>query len=351
MSRTSALDIIDSDIKSELTHGKGLSREMARAIYKVTKKLRKNLNARWGHALQKSDRNLSWLIASKIQPVLKKIILIDGYPASSYLSALHIRSKPHEVQDAESIIKQLWPLAGPKGKIALNLLYGTLILLRARFSPKPKRVRKTGDAEYCNFCYRDHIPGSDTCHVHIGVKRMHGEYHQKKYQMIKKHLIETGDVKSGWSQYAVIKLKHLGVGLWCGKEDDIEWIKKVLMATDATTNRKNPLLAKYIADLSKKIQNPIECKYWPKALAGTMVRYVAYDLALMRTPSSKVASRLNNVWSSEPISTIAKQHRVSRQILHRQVAKWGAVIETLRADGLNDDTIKFVFRLEALPAS
>ncbi len=324
---------------------------MAYAIEKVTRKLRENLNSRWGHALHKSDANLSWLVASNIQPILEKIILIDDQTASSLLPSLHARSKPHDVENAEIIIKNLCRIASHSEKAALDLLYGTLILLRAHFSPTPRRVTKRGDAEYCIFCYRDRLAGSDTCHEHIGTGRMHGKYHQTKYQVIKKHLLLTGNGESISSQYVLYKLKQLKIPPWSGKENDIAWITKVLMAIDATSARKISWLAIHIAELSEQIHHPDIFKCWPSALNGTLLRYAAYELALLRTPTLKVATRLDQIWSSIPISTVAKQHGVSRQILHRQAIKWAKEIRALRSEELNDETIKLVFGLQSLPAS
>ena len=351
MSKIYALDVIDHDIKTELIHGNGISKEMARAIERVTTKLRKNLNARWGHALRNPNRNLSLLVESNIQPVLRKIILIDGQPTSSYLSFLNARSKPPDVAKAEVVIKRLCPLASPQEKAALDLLYGVLILLRAHFSPDPRRITKRGDADYCIFCYRDRLPGATTCHQHTGIGRTHGRYHHKKYQAIKGHLLRASNDDSNLSQFLLTKLKRLEVPQWSGKENDIEWIAKVLRAIDATSPRKITWLASYIADLSVQFNHPSIVSHWPSALNGTMFRYAAYELALIRTPSSKVATRLNEVWSSIPISAVAKQHGVSRQMLHRQVAKWAKEIKALRSEGLEDETIKLVFGLQLLPAN
>lgn len=352
------LDLVERDAQSLYWQREKATDAMAAAALEVVQTLRTNPSARWGHGTLNSRRNLSRIVASAIVPVLNDIELVSGAAASAYLPHLHARSIDKDIDRTEKILaRNLCPSAEGGARQALEFLLRFLAALRTPYAPSQSSAIKTGDGPYCRFCYREiwknYATGSgDLCHVHVlaGEEYMKGRYRANRYQFLKQklgHIFKNSEMPS---QIVLRALAGEDVPPWSGRQDDTAWIELVLKALNLCRPNEAKSFAARLAERSARDANALSPKDWPLELAGTMFRYVIYQLALMRTPSHDVAKRLSRVWQGESISQVAAQTGVTRQILHRQLVDWRAKIDALRADYISDEAIQIVFGLQALPS-
>lgn len=348
------LDVIDKIICDDLKIGHGSAKDMAVAIKNIVKILRIHMDARWGSVPLTSNRNLSWVVSNNIQSAMTRICAQAPEVVSTF-DQLNKKSKYDDVIKFEKSLKDLNLSVDKVSQSAIDNLYATLTLLRAHFSANKKRTEKSGDAYYCHYCYRElwtsggHRLGSDTCHVHADKGRTKGEYHLKRYENIKRLFIKANWAEIG-VKFIVYKFKECGIPPWLERKNDMEWVLFALKKMDiCAPNKRNEVAAIIIHGSNIPFQYSITKDYFPEALSGNMIRYLAYSIALMRVPSEKVSQRLEQRWKSKSVLSIATEEEVSTQIIHRQVNKWGSEINALRSAGLNDDIIKVVFSLKVLP--
>lgn len=332
---------------------------MVRAIEQILETVRFNPSARFGSCLTASKKNLSWVVHQALKPVCENLWVLPTLNATSVLTFLTIKAKPPEVFLAEEEIKRLCSLI-PLGrnspeKRALDLLYGTLGMLRNDFSPR-RHSKKSKDFPYCPYCYREVMQKANTCHIHDGHRRTQGEYHYQRYEALKAaakklRLFNERIEPKSYLPLTKAKLLEKGVPTWPNNKiaDAEDWIAQALKALDACDPRDRARIATQIAKAEKEVNIAWRSSCWPSAMKGTMFRYEIYLLTHLRTPAKDVADRLNRVWSGDAVADVAFACGVSRQILHRQVAKWGKSILELRSKGVKEEVIKLIYHLEALP--
>lgn len=332
---------------------------MVRAIEKILETVRSNPSARFGSCLTASKKNLSWVVHEALKPVCENLWVLPTLNATSVLTFLTIKAGPYEVFLAEEEIKRLCSLIrlgrNSPEKCALDLLYGTLGHLRNDFSPR-RHSKTSKDFPYCPYCYREVMQKTNTCHIHDGYRRTQGEYHYQRYESLKAaakklRLFNEQIDSQSYLPLTKAKLQEKGVPTWSNNKmaDAENWITQVLKALDACDPRDRTRIATQIADAEKMVNITRRGACWPSAMKGTMFRHEIYLLTQLRTPAKEVADRLNRVWSGDAVADVAFAHGVSRQILHRQVVKWGKSILELRSKGVKEEVIKLTYHLDALP--
>lgn len=329
--------------------------EMCEAILEVFSIVKSIEETRWGRApLENSNKNLSWIVSSKINPVLLKTNDLSGTAISTYSPVnLTIKSKKYDIENT-ALFLQKYLYLGESEKSALDFLAESLLILVVHYSPAEKNHRKTGNQPYCLYCYREcYQLGSDTCDMHNGVNRTKGKRFFKRYIEMKKaiDLYEKEnklDYLNRFNKIALKKLNDEKICAWAEASDKRAWVSQVLLALNICDKWK----IDYKADeLLKKSQKDVITDFpsWPSTLNGTMFRYQAYALAKLRRPTSKMIKKLHLVWGGQKVIDVAHQSKVQRSGLQRAVIDWRNRIGDLRSQEVPDVLIKAALGLEFLP--
>lgn len=327
--------------------------EMCEALLEVFGIVKAIEETRWGRAPLNSNKNLSWIVSSKINPILSKTKDLGGTAISTYSPVnINEKSKQSNIQNIAIFLqKQLY--FGDSEKSALDFLAESLFILVAHYSPFEKKPAKKGDQPYCIYCYRECYVGSDTCDLHAGVNRTKGKRFFKRYIEMKKAIIhnEKGGGFANLKEFNSIALKELSknnIGSWTNAQDKSEWLKTALIRLDIFNDTwKVEAKANELIKLANNNSN--ELSNWPSTLYGTMFRYQAYILATYRRPTTNMIDKLNQVWSGQKVSDVAKKIKVQRSGLQRSVIDWRNKINLLRSDKVPDELIKVALGLEFLP--
>jgi hypothetical protein len=334
---------------------------MLSAIKQIVETIRANPKAKFGIFRNGSKNNLSWVVHEALRPVCANIFVFPGMNASSITNILTAKAKPYDVLLAQDEIKHLCTFfrtaTNPPEKRALDLLYGTLSILRNSYSAI-RYTKQSEDGPYCKYCYREAIHGTDTCYKHGQHRRTEGKYHYQKYRALlvavkNKRLFESKANSEKHLPLTYSKLSEKGVPVWSYTNSDNldEWIALALNALDVCAPCDLQRVSKRILE-SEKLVKPIQLSsLCHSSINGTLLRHEVYMLVKLRTPSTEIAERLNRVWAGESISAVSLAYGVSRQILHRQAAHWGKNILELHSKGVNKKVIKLVYGLKALPSA
>lgn len=397
-SKRYALELIERDAESVISE-KGISNAMATAILKLVNHLRIHPESRWGRIPLTSDRNLSWIAAQTITPVMHSIITHNGSRATDYTSYhtnFNPASKPEHILEVENLVRILCrsvnPLTPEEG--ALNLLERSLQLLRAHFCPDPKSVRRDGDAPFCIYCYRDILPTNQSrptwnaCHLHSDKNgRAAGKKLLSRYKMIRKYLGEVQDRRVRHHFPLATSIIHEADNYrpWTGRQDDVSWISFALASLVDIPQGKYKhkesadcvcqvarinKLAEEIAQLSKRLEtsahdsvayDPMASEKqranylrmilgddYPIALYGTLLRYEAYQLARMLPPAKHIAKQLSKLWSGEKPIDVARTKDKLPNLLQTS-RRWKDKIHFLMSKNVRGEVIKFSFGFSALP--
>lgn len=327
--------------------------EMCEALLNVFNIVKAIEETRWGRAPLNSNKNLSWIVASKINPILSKIKDIGGDAISTYSPVnINEKSKQSNIQNIAIFLqKQLYFEDSEKN--ALDFLAESLFILIAHYSPAEKKPAKKGDQPYCIYCYRECYIGSDSCDVHAGVNRTKGKRFFKRYLEMRDAInaYEKGRKRQKFKKFNGIFLKKLNdenICAWADAPDQTEWVSQVLSSLDIcdkwkVNDKANELLKQSVRDVRD------DSPAWPGALYGTVFRYQAYILATTRKPSKQVTKKLNLVWGGEKIINISKRLGNERSGLQRAVIAWRNKINLLRSNEVPDELIKVATGLEFLP--
>lgn len=328
--------------------------EMCKAILEVFSIVKIIEETRWGRAPLNSYKNLSWVVSSKINPVLSKTNDLSGTPISTYSPVnLTKKSKKLDIENT-ALFLQKYLYLGESEKSALDFLADSLFLLAAHYSSFEKKSPIENDQPYCLYCYREcYQVDSDTCDMHNGVNRTKGKRHLEKYVEMKKVIgmydraNRLGHLKR-FSKIALKKLDDEKICTWTEASDKTAWVSKVLLTLNICDKWK---IHDKANELLKNSQNDTtgDDPSWPSSLHGTMFRYQAYILANLRRPTSKMIVKLNQVWSGEKIIVVANNSKTHRSGLQRAVIDWKHKISDLRSQEVPDVIIKAALGLEFLP--
>ena len=331
--------------------------EMCEALLAIFNIVKNFEEARWARTpIIKSNKNLSWIVSSKINPILSKTKDIGGTSLLDYdfvKFSLSEKSEKNHIQNL-AIFFQKQDYFDDSEKSALAFLSETLFILVAHYSPNEKKSKK-GDGFYCLYCFRERNLGSDACDMHNGVNRTKGERFYKRYVEMKKAINFYG--RGGgfrnlkvFNSIALNELSERKVCLWSAASDKSAWIKEVLTLFEIHDD-KWKVQAKTEELLRLSIKDDLSFfRNWPSSLNGTMFRYQAYILAKYRRPTTKMIEKLNQVWGGQKIIDVAKKSNVIRPGLQRAVIDWRKKINRLRSDKVPDELIKVALGLEFLPA-
>ncbi len=333
---------------------------MVLAIKQIVRTIRANPKAKFGIFRNGSKNNLSWVVHEALKPVCANVFILPDMNASSITNILTAKAKPHDVLLAQDEIKHLCTFfrtgTNPPEKKALDLLHGTLSMLRNDFSAI-RYTKQSEDDPYCKYCYREAIYGTDTCHTHDQHRRTEGKYHYQKYRELliaakSKRLFESTANSEKHLPLTYSKLSKKGVPVWSYTNfHNLEsWIALALNALDACAPCDLQRVAKRILESENRFKSTQISSQCPSSMKGTLLRHEIYMLVKLRTPSTEIAERLNRIWAGESISDVSIAYGVSRQILHRQAAHWGKNILELRSNGVNNKVIELIYGLKALPS-
>ena len=360
--KKSALDLVESEISQELINGEGTAKEMALAIQEITKVARNNIETRIGLEYRNSNHNLSYVITKNVTPILEKIIIPPAVKASELLQCLNKNSKPGDILCAENIIKSIYLMTENKDRAALDILRGSLIIIRAHFSPNEKSKRKVklgksdilemlDDLPFCKFCYREARAKFDSCEVHAGTGRVDGKKYLARYLFLKKEILAIRKSTNISNEFVVAKLKSAGISKWEGNLQETDWTKKLLLNIRAYSSNCESVseLTKNLIDSSKSPSFAHPHNDWPSVLEGTLFRYEVYKLMEYRQPSKEVAHRLNQIWAGKNEVLVAKKSKIKVAPFKKRISLWATRVKLMRDEGVADSIIKLVLGLAFLP--
>lgn len=349
--KINALNLINDEIHSALINGTGNERDMAIAIDFITNTARKNLQTRFGCEYHNSKNNLSYVVTKQILPVLAKINISQGENAAKLLPSISDVAKPSDIDQAERVLKALSTTANANDKNALILLASSLNILRTHFSPNTKKVKKSSDAPFCEFCYREALEKSDSCEDHQSLGRVFGKKHLKRYKTLKTKLKKLRSESRISNDFVLEKLKAKGINSWDDNSDYIEWINLVLTRIRAfsSNNEKISDATKTLISTKKAISFPFAHNDWPIILEGTLFRYEVCELMKYKVPSEKAIQRLNHLWSGNSITQYALKLGIRIDTLKEFRSEWSKKVNKMRNDGVDDRVIRLVLGLKKLP--
>jgi len=327
---------------------------LGNAIAEISKIAKNNPRAKWRGVPKKYD--MSRHVFTLIRPIINEILqsIHESWTITNRLPWFTMTGGTKDMQMTASYLYEfIYPLAEDVYKDAANYLHLFLVKAVKEFQPKSK-LRPAKEVEFCIYCYREVYGNAkekfakNTCHIHSDEHRGHGKYHAERFQEMSFYFTRNKR-KQSIKTYQIYLLKMLGVPEYTN-QDIVEWLKVALHNMDACYLPQTPNYASFLAKQKGVHDNQ---KPWPKILNATMLRYAAYKLAKTMQPRIEVANRLNEIWEGEScnIKKMAFKYGVSRQVLHRQVRKWGEVIKDFREQGLDDETIKLVLNLKSIPPS
>lgn len=359
-----SLSLIENDAKEVLNSSAyNSATEMANAILKITNHLKTFPNARVGRLWKNSKVNLSQILTTVLMPVLNKMRIAPDMHISDLLKCnVHVNSTSEDIHNAIRSLDALFGMLNEDDHDAFNLLYGSLILLNASFSPNAKRVKKSRDGNYCKFCYREARSNFDSCETHKGVNRVDGKKQLARYLKLKKQLFKICIADVNTDKFILNKLKSLGMPSWKTNQNAEEWVEilvnkmRLLSGSDAEIR----IFSQRIANLSKDIFTPYHFSWeWPAALNGTFFRFEAYEMSKIKAPQKDVSNGtlllLCKLWNGADIDELllnfnsTQTKSISKSYLIRRNKIWTERVNVMRNQGISDSVIKVVLDVEVLP--
>lgn len=359
-----SLGLVEDDANNVLrTSTDSSATEMASAIFKITTHLKTFPNARVGRLWNNSKVNLSHILTSELMPVLNKMRIAPDMHISDLLKPnFHDNSTSENIHNAIRSLDTFFGMLNEDDHDAFNLLYGSLILLNASFSPNAKRVKESRDGNYCKFCYREARSNFDSCETHKGVNRVDGKKQLDRYLKLKKQLFKIGIADVNTEKFILKKLKTLGMPSWKTNQNADEWVEMLVrkMRLLSGSDTEIRIFSQEIANFSKDIFTPYHFSWeWPAALNGTFFRFEAYEMSKIKAPQKDVSNGtlllLCKLWNSADINELlvnfnsTQTKSISKSYLTRRNKIWTVKVNVMRNQGISDSVIKVVLDVEILP--
>lgn len=324
---------------------------MYRSILEVLNIAKSTKRIAWGWQSQKSNRNISWVISSKFNPVLAKMVDPRGEHICQ-IKAVHFdESSDIDRIRAVTAFLRRYNFAHRSEIDAIYWLTETLEILTLEIPSGDNIKQVHSDSLYCIFCYRDHQEGHETCGTHAGLGRMQGQRYFRRYVEMKHAIREYEHAKS--TKFEAIAVRHFlenGIPPWTQVHDNgkLSWVTEVLKLLDATHLTNTPHVLKRMAQEllgSSDFPEP----YWPCRLNGLMFRFQAYQLCQYKRPEKPVAERLEMIWENQSIQNVAEQTNSTPFNIQRSLDHWQEIIQSDRNKGIPDELIKAARGLKCLP--